>query len=152
MGKVPVEVLAVAKHPSYKHRPGTSAGQRIVFRALKFGGVRSGNGLGKCDGSCQVPQCPFSLFFDWDGFSAKIRYRKKGTLILTSLLEEALWGLVQPVGRFIFLYGRERLGPPCKTHLDSPVAAFFSHCCQFFGVTCMEKDSNWRSRQEENGL
>ena len=32
-------------------------------------------------------RCPFSPLFSWEGSPTKIDYRKKGTLILTSLLE-----------------------------------------------------------------
>ena len=33
-------------------------------------------------------RCPLSSVFGWEGFPTKIDYRKGGTLILTSLLED----------------------------------------------------------------
>ena len=48
-----------------------------------------------CACLCQLgspARCPLTNFFGWEGSPTKIDYRKKGTLILASLLE----GLVMP--------------------------------------------------------
>ena len=59
-------------------------------------------------------RCPFTVsFFGWEDSATKIDYRKKGTLILTSLLEDLVmlvsWGLVQgkAMGNLSFFIGMD---------------------------------------------
>ena len=60
---------------------------------------------------CRSPSCALLPFFGWQGFPTKINYRKKGTRILTSLLEDLVLFVVFCLGGgggvgWLLIFGR----------------------------------------------
>ena len=78
-----MSLLGLCK-PSRPHASAGWASNAVLASDAEFGACCFGEGsfLGRLG-----PPVPFSPLFFWEG-STKIDYRKKGSLILTSLLED----------------------------------------------------------------